>query len=117
MVACKAKVSVKAVAASSALITDTTVRARGTLLVNAFGGVSLLAFNRALDIAPFCVGNSEERLTARVTRCLIEELHQFLLSGVVTVSEKDVNNWCGSVCCNVDINFNLRDGKVGESFK
>jgi len=99
VIASKAKVSVKAVASSSALVTDTTVRARGALLVNAARRESVLACDGALDISFRCigVGDSEQRLTARFARRPFEKLHQLLLSGVVTISEKDVNDWFGGV--------------------
>jgi len=114
----KTKVTVETVASSSTLVANATVGACNPFLVNAINWERILSRDGAFDVSfgSIRVGNSEQRLTTRCTWGPCNELDELLLSGVVTVSEKDFDYRLFVVAL-IDVNFNLRDGEVGESFQ
>jgi len=119
MITGKTEEAVEAVASASTLIADTTVGARGRLSVVAAGWDGSLPCDGASNVALCQVGvcNFEEWLS---TSCSTfgprNEGQQLLLSGVVTVGEKDRNFW-RSNCFLVDINLHLWDREVGEGLQ
>jgi len=119
MVTCKTKVSVEAVAKASALVTDTTIGTRCLFPVYIVCWESIFSFDSARNISLACVivhcQHVKLRLSTVLTLGPVDELQQFLLSGVVAISEIDFNFWAclfGTVLLN--INLDLRDCEIGQ---
>jgi len=117
MIKSKAEVAIEAVASASALVTDTTVGARGLFPVLAIRWDRVFSCHRALEVSlvGIGVGNFEKRLGASCrTLGSWDELQQLLFASVVSVGEEDGNFRLLLVGFLVNINLNLGDCEVGE---